>query len=67
MNGFGEFISGLKEVKKELGDLNKKLDNLERFDKHMVELTAVTEDATKAITELTVTNRDLVRIIKEKK
>lgn len=53
MNGLGEFLDGIKGMQKELEKLNAKLDKLDTFDVHVVELTAVT--------------KELVKVIKEKK
>lgn len=53
MNGFGELFDRIKGMQKELEKLNAKLDKLDTFDVHVVELTAVT--------------KELVKVIKEKK
>lgn len=49
MNGFGELLDGIKEVHKELERLNTKMDKLDTFDKHVVELTVVTKELVKVI------------------
>lgn len=49
MNGFGELLEGIKEVSKELERLNTKMDKLDTFDKHVVELTAVSKELVKVL------------------
>jgi len=51
MNGFDELIGEMKDMKGELEKLNAKLDKLDTFDQHVVELTAVTRELVKAIKE----------------
>lgn len=52
MNGLGELVDEIKDMRKELEKLNAKLDKLDTFDAHVVELTAVT--------------KELIRVIKDK-
>jgi len=64
MHGFEDFVSGIKDVKKEFGILNGKMDELNQ---HVAELIGATKDNTKVKEELTVAIRDLIRVTKERK